>query len=63
MNFKHPTLVTYINYGYIIKVSIGIRDKIYEYNLEPTAWSLRLPERKRLTFRDVNKMIKWNKIL
>jgi len=59
MIFKHPTLVFWANYKHHIEVGIGIGDKVYKYRLPITAWALRLPDRKRLTFRDVNRAKKW----
>lgn len=63
MCFDHPTLVSWVNYKYGIEISIGIKDKIYKYMLPVTTWSLRLPDRKRLTFRDANKAKKYGKII
>ena len=53
----------FANYGNLIKISIGIKDKIYTYELQPSAWALRLPDRKRLTFRDVNNAKLWGKLV
>lgn len=54
MKFKVPTLVVWSNDGCFIALHIGIEDRIYEYTVPINAWSLRLSDRKRLTFRDVN---------
>lgn len=61
MIFVHPTLVFWANHKHHIEVGIGISNKVYKYWLPITAWALRLPERKRLTFRDVNMAKKFGK--
>jgi len=54
--FEHPVLISYTNYGTTASVKIGLKTKIYKYTVPASAWIHRLQNRKKLNFKDLNKI-------
>ena len=54
--FEHPVLVSYTNHGTSTSIKIGLKNKIYKYVMPASAWVHRLQNRKKLNFKDLNKI-------